>query len=78
MKRQGEIIPFGYNLTSTGRLEPNKAEQKAIPLILDLWRKRYSLREICRELEKEGDRTKNGGIKWHPPSSIKNFEEGGK
>ena len=53
-EKTGGDVPFGYNLTPTGHLEPNKAEQKAIRLIKRLNAKSYSLRAICRELEKEG------------------------
>jgi len=65
-EKTGGDVPFGYNLSSTGHLEANKAEQKAITLIHDLNRKGYSLRAICRELEREGHKTKGGGLVWHP------------
>ena len=65
-EKTGGDVPFGYNLSSTGHLEPNKAEQKAIRLICELNRKSYSLRAICMELEKEGHRTKTGKTSWNP------------
>ena len=58
----------GYDLTETGHLVPNRAEQKAIGLIHDLRGKGYSLRAICRELEREGHKTKTGKTSWNPKS----------
>jgi DNA invertase Pin-like site-specific DNA recombinase len=67
-EKTGGDVPYGYDLTETGHLVPNRAEQKAIGLIHDLRGKGYSLRAICRELEKEGHQTKAGDSKWHPQS----------
>jgi DNA invertase Pin-like site-specific DNA recombinase len=67
-EKTGGDVPFGYNLSPTGHLEPHKAEQRAIRLIHRLRAKSYSLRAICRELEKEGHKTKSGKVKWHPQS----------
>lgn len=65
-EKTGGNIPFGYDLSPTGHLVPNKAEQKAICLIHNLRIKGYSLREICREMQKEGYRTKTGKTAWNP------------
>jgi DNA invertase Pin-like site-specific DNA recombinase len=65
-EKTGGDVPYGYDLDETGHLVENEAEQKAIRLIHDLNQKGYSLREICRELEKEGHRTKTGKISWNP------------
>ena len=65
-EKTGGDIPFGYNVTADGHLVINENEQKAIRLIFRLKRKGYSLRSICRELEKEGHKTKTGKCKWHP------------
>ena len=67
-KKGGATCLYGYDLTETGHLVPNRAEQKAIRLIHDLKGKGYSLRAICRELEKEGHRTKTGKTSWNPKS----------
>jgi len=65
-EKTGGNVPYGYDLDETGHLIENEAEQKAIRLIHDLNQKGYSLREICRELEKEGHRTKTGKTSWNP------------
>ena len=65
-EKTGGDIPYGYNLGSEGLLVKNDAEQKAIILIRRLSREGYSLRQICRELEQEGYKTKRGNSRWHP------------
>ncbi len=65
-EKTGGNVPFGYDVTGTGHLVENRAEQKALRLIRDLRGKGYSLRAICRELEKEGHRTKTGKVTWNP------------
>jgi len=65
-EKTGGDVPFGYDLSPTGLLVPNLAEQRAIRLISELKQKGYALRAICRELEKEGHRTKTGQILWNP------------
>ncbi len=65
-EKTGGDVPYGFNVTETGHLVENPAEQKAIRLIRDLRSKGYSLRAICRELELEGYRTKTGKIAWNP------------
>jgi site-specific DNA recombinase len=63
-ERAGQV-PYGWRLGKDGKtLVPNRKEQRAIGLIKDLHGKGYSLREICRELEKEGHQP--AGKKWHP------------
>jgi site-specific DNA recombinase len=65
-EKTGGDVPFGYDVNSTGHLVKNEAEQKAVRLIHRLRLKGYSLRAVCRELEKEGHRTKRGNRTWHP------------
>jgi DNA invertase Pin-like site-specific DNA recombinase len=59
-EKTGRDVPFGFDLSPTGFLAPNLAEQRAICLISDLRLKGYALRAICRELEREGYKTKSG------------------
>jgi len=66
-KKTGGDVPFGYCLDVDGQtLTEDPKEQEVIRLMKDLKEKAYSLRSICRELEKEGHLTKAGKIKWHP------------
>ncbi len=65
-EKTGGDVPYGYDVDETGHLVENRAEQKAIRLIRKLNFKGYSLRAICRELKKEGHRTKTGKASWHP------------
>ncbi|MFC1820692.1 recombinase family protein [Thermodesulfobacteriota bacterium] len=65
-EKTGGDVPYGYELDKTEHLVENKAEQKAIRLILDLKDKGYSLRAIGLELEEEGYRTRRNKTKWHP------------
>jgi len=64
-EKTGGDVPFGYRMEAEHLVE-DAAEQKAVRLILDLRRKGYALRAICRELEAEGHRTKTGKLSWHP------------
>ena len=66
-EKTGGDIPFGYSLDLDGKtLVEHPREQEAIKLIKRLKWKGYSLRAICRELEKEGYLTKTGKAKWNP------------
>ena len=65
-EKTGNAIPYGYDLTPAGILIKNDGEQEAIRLIGRLDRDGYSLRRICRELEKEKYLTKRGNPHWHP------------
>ena len=65
-EKTGGDIPYGYDLTDGGNLVKNEDEQKVIRWIRRLNKNRYSLRQICRELEKVGYKTKRGNDKWHP------------
>jgi len=67
-KTGGGDVPFGFDLSPTGFLVPNLAEQRAIRLISDLRQKGYPLRAICEELEAKGYLTKTGRGKWNPKS----------
>jgi site-specific DNA recombinase len=65
-EKTGGDVPYGYDLTPVGILIKNDNEQKVIRLIRNLNKDGYSLRKICRELEKEGHLTKRGNLVWHP------------
>jgi DNA invertase Pin-like site-specific DNA recombinase len=65
-EKTGGDVPYGYDLSPGGILIKNDAEQKVIRLIRRLHRDGYSLRKICRELEREGHLTKRGNTAWHP------------
>jgi DNA invertase Pin-like site-specific DNA recombinase len=63
-ERAGQI-PYGWKLAEDGKtLVENSLEQRAISLVVKLSAKGYSLRAICRELDKEG--YKPIGKRWHP------------
>jgi DNA invertase Pin-like site-specific DNA recombinase len=63
-ERAGQV-PYGWTLTDDAKtLVENEAEQRAISLVRNLNAKGYSLRAICRELEKEGYQPI--GRRWHP------------
>ena len=62
-ERAGQI-PFGWRLATDKRsLIKDVEEQQAISLIGELSGKGYSLRAICRELEKKGYQPI--GRRWH-------------
>jgi len=65
-EKTGGDVPYGYDLTPAGILIKNDNEQRIIRIIRNLNRDGYSLRKICRELEKSGHRTKRGNDLWHP------------
>lgn len=66
-EKTGGDIPFGYRLDPDGKtLVKHPKEQEALKLIKRLRWKGYSLRAICRELEREGHLTKTGKTKWNP------------
>jgi DNA invertase Pin-like site-specific DNA recombinase len=65
-EKTGGDVPYGYDVDDSGCLVENEAEQKAIRLIHRLKGKGYSLRAICRELKKEGYKTKTGKPTWNP------------
>jgi site-specific DNA recombinase len=70
-EKTGGDVPYGYDLTPAGILIKNDAEQKVIRLIRRLNRDGYSLRKICRELEREGHLTKRGNTIWQPSTIAK-------
>jgi site-specific DNA recombinase len=76
-EKTGGDIPYGYDLTDGGILVKNDDEQKAIRWIRRLNKNRYSLRQICRELEKAGYKTKRGNDKWHPQTVSCILKRGG-
>ncbi len=66
MEKTGGDIPYGYDLTPAGILIKNDAEQKVIRVIRNLNSDGFSLRRVCRELEREKYPTKRGNLVWHP------------
>ncbi len=62
----GYAPPYGYDLDETRHLIRSSHEQKGIKLIKSLNERGISLRQICRELEANGYRTKTGKVKWNP------------
>lgn len=64
-EKTGGDVPFGYRLKGA-KLVPDKKEQRAVQLIMDLRADGISLRGICRKLEAEGFRRRRGSKKWHP------------
>jgi site-specific DNA recombinase len=76
-EKTGGDIPYGYDLTTGGILVKNDAEQKVIRWIRRLNKNRYSLRQICRELEQAGYKTKRGNQKWHPQTVSCILKRGG-
>jgi len=70
-EKTGGDVPYGYDLTPAGILIKNETEQRVIKSILRLNREGYSLRRICRELEKEGYLTKRGNRIWQPSTISK-------
>jgi hypothetical protein len=58
-------IPYGWTLAQDGKtLLENETEQRAISLVRNLKAKGFSLRAICRELERKGYQPV--GKQWHP------------
>lgn len=49
-----------------GRLVQDEGEQQAVALIRGLHQAGGSLRQIAREVEARGFRTKTGKADWHP------------
>jgi site-specific DNA recombinase len=70
-EKTGGDIPYGYDLTPAGILIRNDEEQEVIRFIRRLNRDGYSLRRICRELEKAGHLTKRGNAVWQPSTVSK-------
>ena len=66
-EKTGGDVPYGYRMED-GRLVQDASEQKAIALIRRLRAAGNSLRQIARELEARGYRTKTGRTHWHPQS----------
>jgi site-specific DNA recombinase len=63
-ERAGQI-PYGWRLAEDGKtLLKNDEEQGVISLVRNSSTKGHSLREICRELAREGYRPI--GKQWHP------------
>jgi site-specific DNA recombinase len=64
-EKTGGTVPYGFDVQD-GILIKKSSEQKAIRLMMELRRKGYSFRAICKELEKDGCKTKTGGDTWNP------------
>jgi site-specific DNA recombinase len=75
-EKTGGDVPYGYDLTPVGILIKNETEQKVIRLIRNLNKDGYSLRRICKELEKEGHLTKNENTIWQPSTIWKILKRG--
>ena len=75
-EKTGGDVPYGYDLTPGGILIKNETEQEVIRLICRLDRDGYSLRKICRELEKAGHLTKRGNLIWQPSTISKILKRG--
>jgi DNA invertase Pin-like site-specific DNA recombinase len=75
-EKTGGDVPYGYDLTPAGILIENDAEQKVIETIRRLHRDGYSLRRICRELEREENLTKRGNPIWQPSTISKILKRG--
>jgi site-specific DNA recombinase len=75
-EKTGGDVPYGYDLTPAGILMKNETEQSVIRLISRLERDGYSLRGICRVLEKEGHLTKRGNPIWQPSTIWKILKRG--
>ena len=75
-EKTGGDVPYGYDLTPAGILIENDDEQRVIKTIRRLKRDGYSLRKICRELEKEGHLTKRGNTVWQPSTISKILSRG--
>jgi len=75
-EKTGGDVPYGYDLSPAGILMKNETEQGVIRLIRDLNKDGYSLRKICRELEREGHLTKKGNAIWQPSTIWKILKRG--
>ena len=64
-EKTGGDVPYGYQLEGA-RLVADAPEQRAITLISELRLAGHSLRQIARELEARGYKTKSGLTRWHP------------
>jgi len=64
-EKTGGTVPFGFNVTPTGKLVTNEHEQDALKLILRLHKRGISLRKIGDQLTNQGYSPKKGG-QWHP------------
>ena len=75
-EKTGGDVPFGYDLTPAGILTENENEQRIIKTMCRLNKDGYSLRKICRELEKAGHLTKRGNPIWRPSTISKILRRG--
>ena len=66
--------PYGY-VVKDGKLVPNKQELRVCRAIVDLrGRRRMSLSEVARELEKKGFKNRNGRSVWNPQTILNIFK----
>lgn len=75
-EKTGGDVPYGYDHTPGGLLTKNNGEQRVIRLIRKLNRHGYSLRKICKKLEREGHKTKRSNTTWHPKQWRQYLKEG--
>ena len=64
-EKTGGTVPFGFDVTETGKLVTNQPEQDALRLILRLHKRGIPLRKIGDQLTSQGHFPKKGGH-WHP------------
>lgn len=64
-EKTGGDVPYGYR-SLQGNLVEHGREQTAIQRMRELSSSGLSLRAICRALERDGFKRKNGASTWHP------------
>jgi DNA invertase Pin-like site-specific DNA recombinase len=62
----GGRVPYGFDLTTDGYLEPNAPEREAIDLMVRRRAEGATLRAICSELDDAGHRPKSASANWYP------------
>lgn len=74
-EKTGGTVPFGFDVTQTGKLIPNQSEQDALKLILRLQKRGVSLRKIGEELTKQGYSPKTGREMASPSNQADYFRD---
>lgn len=64
-EKTGGTVPYGFDVSPSGKLLPNSREQEAVHVMVHGHRKGLSLRKIGDLLAKRGFLPKQGGA-WHP------------
>lgn len=65
-RKTGGTIPFGFDVDTTGSLQPRPEEMEVLLLMRELRASGATFQAICDELENGGFKTKQGGTKWYP------------